>query len=104
MTERAKPRKAALAGDRAALRAALLEWGRLQWPENAPRSVGALAERLAPPLADELRKLSKASYGPGGVDWDGEALAKALRSVKVLNDDVGSSAVDGLPPLMPPVS
>ena len=97
-------RKAAQAGDGAALRSAMLEWGRLQWPEDAPRSVGALAERVAPPLADELRKLSKASYGPGGADWDGEALARALRSVKVLADDTGSGAADGLPPLMPPVS
>jgi len=95
-------RKAALAGDDAALRVALLEWGRLQWPDNAPRSVGALAERVSSPLADELRRLSKASYGRGGSDWDGEALAKALRSIVVLREDAEAGHRETLPPLMPP--
>ena len=85
-----------------ALRSALLDWGRLQWPDNAPRSVGALAERVASPLADELRNLSKASYGPGDASWDREALARSLRSVKVLKDEAGSVERDALPPLMPP--
>jgi len=95
-------RKAALAGDDAALRSALLEWGRLQWPDDAPRSVGALAERVASPLSDELRRLSMASYGPGGRDWGREALAKALRSIVTLDDDAESRRQDALPPLMPP--
>lgn len=95
-------RKAASAGDDAALRVALLEWGRLQWPANAPRSVGALAERVSPPLADELRKLSRASYGRGGTDWDHEALEKALRSIVVLREDSEASHRETLPPLMPP--
>ncbi len=95
-------RKAASAGDDAALRSALLEWGRLQWPDDAPRSVGALAERVASPLSDELRRLSMASYGPGGRDWDREALAKALRSIVTLKDDAESRRQDALPPLMPP--
>ncbi len=95
-------RKAALAGDDAALRAALLEWGRLQWPDDAPRSLGALATRLADPLSGELRKLSKASYGPEGGEWDRDALAKALRSIVTLKDAADSRDQDALPPLMPP--
>jgi hypothetical protein len=95
-------RKAAAAGDGATLRSALLEWGRLQWPDDAPRSIGALAERLDPPLSDELQKLSMASYGPGGRDWDAAALAQALRSVTVRKHDAGSRLSESLPPLMPP--
>jgi len=95
-------RKAALAGDETALRAALLEWGRLQWPDDAPRSLGTLAARVADPLAGELRSLSKASYGREGGEWNRDALAKALRSIVVLNDAADSRGPDSLPPLMPP--
>ncbi|MGB5337374.1 MAG: BatD family protein [Woeseiaceae bacterium] len=95
-------RKAALAGDDAALRSALLEWGRLQWPDDAPRSIGALAERVADPLSTELKKLSMASYGPAGRDWDREALAKTLRSISVRKHAAESERAETLPPLMPP--
>ncbi|MGI9232338.1 MAG: BatD family protein [Woeseiaceae bacterium] len=95
-------RKAAMAGDDTSLRSALLEWGRLEWPDDAPRSVGTLANRVAAPLSDELSKLSMASYGPGGRDWDREALAKALRSIVVRPKDADSRGADSLPPLMPP--
>ena len=95
-------RKAAQAGDAAALRAALLAWGRLQWPDDAPRSLGALAARVAEPLSSELKNLSKASYGPEGSDWDRDAMAKALRSIVVLKDAADAQSSDSLPPLMPP--
>lgn len=94
-------RKAALAEDGAGVRQAMLEWGRLQWPDDAPRSVGALARRVSAPLSDELGRLSRASYGPGGEGWDGDALAKSLRSFAVLDSKDTSAARDPLPPLMP---
>ncbi len=94
-------RKAAIDGDAAGVRGALLEWGRLQWPEGAPRSIGDLADRLSSPLADELKRLSSASYGPGDRDWDGAALAKSLRSFSILRDEKRASAEEPLPPLMP---
>ena len=94
-------RKAALAGDGAGVRHAMLEWGRLQWPDNTPRSVGALARRVSAPLSDELARLSRAAYGPEGEGWDGQALSKSLRSFAVLDDDSKESASDPLPPLMP---
>lgn len=95
-------RKAALVGDAATVRSAVLEWGRLQWQDDAPRSVGALAERVSAPLADELRKLSMVSYGPHGSDWDGTALAKSLRSIVLVSDDAVADYENPLPPLMPP--
>ncbi len=94
-------RKAALAGDDHGVRSAMLEWGRLQWPDNAPRSIGVLSERVSSPLADELRKLSGASYGPGGRAWDGEALAKSLRSFAVVSDAVPDATKNPLPTLLP---
>ena len=94
-------RKAALEGDGAGVREAMLQWGRLQWPADAPRSIGALASRVSAPLAEELARLSRAAYGPGGEGWDGDALAKSLRSFAVLDDKNTDAASDPLPPLMP---
>ena len=37
----------------AQLKAALNEWSRLEWPDNAPRSLGELANRVNAPLSDE---------------------------------------------------
>jgi hypothetical protein len=62
--------------------------------------LGARPILFAEPLAEELRRLSRLSYGPQPDAWDGAALAKALRSISTttsaaLPDD------DPLPPLMP---
>lgn len=94
-------RSAAAAGDGAGVRRAMLEWGRLQWPEGAPRSIGELAGRVEPPLSDELRKLSAASYGPQGGPFDGDALVRTLRSVTVVAAFGDRDIVETLPPLMP---
>ncbi len=94
-------RKAALAGDAHGVRHAILEWGRLQWPDNPPRSIGRLAEGVSAPLNTELRQLSGASYGPNEGDWNGAALAKALRSFAVVDERADSQATNLLPPLMP---
>ena len=93
-------RKAALAADGSAVRQALIEWGRLQWPGDAPRSIGTIAARVSSPLAEELNSLSRLSYGPESADWNGEALAKALRSFAALSDD-SHREDEVLPPLMP---
>lgn len=94
-------RKAAMAGDAATLKTAMLAWGRLQWPDQPPRSVGELATRVSAPLSDELQSLARSTYGNAGSDWDGAALAKALRSFSVVSDAVQRSSGEPLPPLMP---
>lgn len=99
-----KARRAATEHDGAGLRTAMLEWARLQWPDAAPRSIGELAERVASPLADELRALSAASYSKDGGEWNGAALASALSSINVIQRGRETSADDPLPPLMPPVA
>lgn len=93
-------RKAALAADGQGVRKALLDWGVLQWPDDAPRSIGALAKRVSTPLATELEALSSVSYGPNGGGFNGDALAKAIRSFSVVSTDE-ARADDALPPLMP---
>jgi len=93
-------RKAAVAGDSAGVRQAMIEWGLLQWPDDAPRSIGVIAQRVSSPLADELRNLSTLSYGQKGGDWDGAALADAIRSFSVLKDEAVEKG-EFLPPLMP---
>ena len=94
-------RKAAVEGDAAGVKAALLEWGRLQWPDDAPRSIGTLARRVSIPLSAELEVLCSATYGPTARDWNGEALAKSLRSFAVLSEDAEERRSDALPPLSP---
>lgn len=96
-------RKAALDGDGAGVRQALLDWGRLQWPTNAPRSIGALAARVSAPLSEELVQLSDSAYGSNGTRWDGEALARYLRSFAVLDENANVTPDDPLPPLMPQI-
>jgi len=95
-------RKAAAANDTSGVRAALLEWARLEWPEDVPRSVGEIASRVRPPLSDELYTLSAVSYGNKAGDWDGAGLAKALRSISVLSVAEEAATTEPLPPLMPP--
>lgn len=93
-------RKAARAGDGAGVKRVLLDWAALEWPDDAPRSIGALSKRVSPELASELDTLSSLSYGPNPGDFDGEALAKAIRSFSVVRED-GRAESDELPPLMP---
>ncbi|MCH9695661.1 MAG: BatD family protein [Gammaproteobacteria bacterium] len=95
-------RKAAADGDMAAVRTAVIEWGRLQWPDEPPRSIGELAQRLAEPLAGQLRQLSAASYGNAAAEIDGRELSKALRSIDVLKEDQVDASEELLPPLLPP--
>lgn len=95
-------RKAAAAGDKAGVRSAIIEWGRLQWPENVPRNIGDFAARVTSPLSEELQVLSAHSYGNDAQEWDGKALGKALRSISVLAEDQKVTAEQPLPPLMPP--
>jgi len=94
-------RKAAQAGDGPGIRSALLDWGRLEWPDNAPLNIGDLASRVAMPLSTQLEGLCRADYGPQKESIDGEALAKSLRSISVLQEQKEARPTDALPPLMP---
>lgn len=94
-------RNAARAGDGAAVRTALLHWGRLQWPEDPPLNIGDFAERVTLPLSAQLDGLCRADYGPEHEAFDGDALAKSLRTIGVLQVEKPAKPTDALPPLMP---
>ena len=94
-------RKAALVEDSVTVKAALLSWGRLQWPKDWPRSIGDIQSRVSEPLATQLNTLCSSTYGPNGESWNGKELAKALRSFAVTTDQDSSAAMDDLPPLLP---
>lgn len=93
-------RLAALRSDAGAAKSSLIEWARFEWPGRPPRSVAAIAARVAEPLAGELRRLCETSYGPGNRSWDGAGLADALRSVQAA-EARDERPADILPPLMP---
>jgi len=97
-------RKSAVAHDAAEVRALLIDWAKAEWPDDPPRSIGAIAARVSEPLAGELARLSGASYGPGGRDWDGARLAQALKSFTVLAPGEVDETAGRLPPLMPPAA
>ena len=97
-------RKLAIAGDGPGVRTALLDWGRLQWPQDAPRSIGEFAKRVDAPLSGELRRLSSASYGPNAGSFDGAALADAIRTLRISTATTATATGEKLPPLMPPAA
>lgn len=94
-------RRAAREGDTRAVKDALLEWGRLQWPDAQPRSISDIAARVSDPLSSELRMLARVTYGPDSAAWNGSQLDRALRSFKVSSPEEGPQYAKGLPPLMP---
>ncbi|NIL95165.1 MAG: hypothetical protein GTO71_12190 [Woeseiaceae bacterium] len=93
-------RKAARGGEINSVKQLLLEWAALEWPDAPPRSIGAMSHRVSDDLASQLDALSSLSYGPQPGDFDGAALAAAIRSFSVLKED-DSGNEEALPPLMP---
>ena len=81
---------------------ALLEWARLEWPEDPPRSIGTPAQRVASPLREALLGFAAARYGPHGTaDWDSASLEQALRYLTVRDDVSRSETSAALPSLLP---
>lgn len=83
---------------------ALLSWGGSVWPDNPPRSLPALAQRLDQdennPATQALLNLDKLLYSGAADTWDGKGSASALTSgLKVPKKTIGSQEV--LPPLYP---
>jgi hypothetical protein len=70
-------RQACAVGDRHAAAKALLDLGRLEWPDDPPRGLVALAARLRTGSA-EILALDRRLYGTDGSPWSGEALRDAV--------------------------
>jgi len=86
-------------GDAARVQILLLDWGRLQFSERPPASLGALAERLPGPLGEEIAVLEAALYGPKTAEWQGQRLAGLLRETRSVARGKGDKDSDPLVPL-----
>lgn len=76
-------RRACRSGDASALRDALLQWTATVWPQAAPSTLEALAQRLPDPAArGALAKLDRCLYGPQRGRCDVAALRATVRAVK----------------------
>ncbi|HUF74432.1 MAG TPA: BatD family protein [Gammaproteobacteria bacterium] len=84
--------------DAARTRDLLLEWAARQFPDDPPLSLGALAGRLADPLAAEIRTLESSLYGPQGHAWRGRKLAELLSATQSVSRE---GTEEGRDPLMP---
>jgi len=95
-------RGACLAGDARAARSALLHWAQASWPEHPPRSLPALANRLADPqLRAEIATLDRALYAAPREPWQGEALWRRARQGLVARGRQTPQQEDHLPVLYP---
>ena len=77
----------------------LLEWAARQFPDDPPLSLGALAGRLADPLAAEIGTLESSLYGPEGPAWRGRKLAELLRATQRVSREGSEDRRDPLMPL-----
>jgi len=82
---------------------ALLEWAAQRWPRNPPRTLSALAGRLAQG-ADAVRELDQTLYAPAAREWQGDVLWQALRGglrERAAGDRSAMLRGPGLPGLYP---
>jgi hypothetical protein len=90
------------AGDAQAARQALLDWAAARWPEDPPRNLEQIGDRLPPAVRPLLQSIDRALYGGGDASWDGEATWTALQPLLAPVAGTRPDAGDGaLPPLYP---
>jgi len=95
-------RRACLADDPAAARAALLEWAAGKWSRQQPRSLMALAKSLPDAeLRAQLATLDRSLYAPNQEPWRGEPLWQRARTHLVQPAAPQPTNDDGLPELYP---
>jgi hypothetical protein len=79
---------------------ALLQWAAARWPDDPPRNLGALRQRISTGV-NELQTLEQALYGTAGEPWQGDALWQVFDSglkIRIENKPAGK---EGLSPLYP---
>lgn len=81
---------------------ALLDWAAATWPDQPPRSLGALAARVKRG-AEVIRALETVLYGANKQDWNGELLWKTFAEGLLQPDKptAQSSQIEAAPPLYP---
>jgi len=65
-------------GDGSGAREALLNWGRLRWPQDPPGNLARLARRCPPPLRDHVTQLEKAFFSPDPIHWERDPVPEEL--------------------------
>jgi hypothetical protein len=95
-------REACLGDDAPGAREGLLRWAAESWPANPPRSLPALASRLADPaLRAEIALLDRALYARSEEDWSGEQLWRSARRGLEAPMPIATAQGDDLPIMYP---
>jgi len=84
--------------DAGACKTALLTLAKTHWQERPPTSLGAIAKRVDPSLADAIDELNRALYGLETIDWHG---ARLLREVERWFKSDPLSTVSATSPIQP---
>ena len=99
-TARCALQQACQDNDPAAAAKALLQWAAATWPDDPPRNLGALLQRLSSGV-DELQRLEQTLYGAAGDSWSGEALWQAFDQGLQPQAEKKPACREGLSPLYP---
>lgn len=80
----------------------LLDWARIIWPQQPPRSLGSLAQHLDK-HTETIYELESALYGSNHQPWQGQKLWKAFNDGLLQNQDKDSAKQGTIntPPLYP---
>jgi hypothetical protein len=79
---------------------ALLQWAAVRWPDDAPRNLGSLAQRLRDG-GQEIRELDQALYATGTQQWQGDALWQVCKKGLAEVSKEGGAESEALSPLYP---
>ena len=78
---------------------ALIDWGRTQWPDNPPNSLGHIASRVNGQLATELENLNSVLYKPGRSDWSNAGLWQAINDFMAQQQKQANQKPSAIEPL-----
>jgi len=92
--------KACQENDPTAAAKALLQWAAARWPEDPPRNLGTLRQRLSSG-GREIQALEKALYGADRTAWLGDALWQVFDQGLEVHEEKQPPHGDGLSPLYP---
>jgi hypothetical protein len=90
---------ACVVSDPAAARRALLAFAEVRFPEEPPRSLGALAARLPETIAREVLALEAHIYGAAAGAWHGDGLRSSLAELEKAGAVPNAARDDTLLPL-----
>jgi BatD DUF11 like domain len=94
--------KACQQKDLAKVQHLLLEWAAIQWPDNPPRTLGALQRSINnAEFAEGLKSLQAALYSKQSTDWSGEDFWQAFKKLQSEHQQTSFASHDPLPPLNP---